>query len=194
MFNLLPFPWNLVAKVVAVLAAVAAVVFAWHHYVASPYIEEGVARQAVVTAKVQKEFDDYKKAAEEKTARANEEIKAGIADLEATKVQLTKERNVRIAKFEERAKALPASVADQPVSAVAVSVLNDAIRSSNAESAGAAAQPREEAAAAATDSTVGAFTVWGVQVTKQYAECVDQVGGLQDLWNRTRLTLDGGGP
>jgi hypothetical protein len=178
-------PWGLLARVFGVIALAFAAWFGWHEFTGH-YIDIGVKREAVHTASVQKAFDDYRAEAEAKTRAAQAEIASGIADLEAEKAQLKKERDDRTKKYAELLKSLPVSVANDPVPAVAVGVLNDAIRAANAESAPAPGGTGKEAATATGDSTVGEIALWGVQVTKQYSECVDQVDGLQRLWNQAR--------
>lgn len=187
--DLIPAPYNLVAKAVAIVAAAIAVAVAWHHFVAQPYIDKGIAQEHVQVVKLQTALAE----AELKTKKANAEIAASIADLEAAKAQLNKERDERTKKFAQQIKSLPPAVVNQPVPADAVSVLNDAVRASNAESAPAASKSGEAPAAATGDSTVGAIAVWGVEVTEQYSECVQQVDGLQKLWNDTRAALSKGG-
>lgn len=68
-------PWNLILKGLAAIALIAALWWAWDHYVADPYIAEGVAQEKVHT--------DEQAARAERAEAANTTLAADVTTMKA---------------------------------------------------------------------------------------------------------------
>lgn len=180
-------PWMLVAKLVAIAAAAAALIYAWHAFT-DHYREQGRAEVRIV---LEAERADRKAERERRiamtTAITNEwDRKRQEAERAATERDQARAERSQAIKL--AARDLPKAVADARVAPAFVGVLRASRDFANA--AGPAAQPDETAPAAAAgpdaESTLGLVAEWVAEVAEIHAECRDRVSAWESFYASLR--------